>query len=362
MGWRRLWIGVLCCLIAVSGVRGAEEYRICAGDTLEIATWGYEDLSQTVVVRPDGNISLPAVGELRAQGVTPAELARQIADQLSRWIKSPRVSVIVKSFAQQQVFVLGAVEKPGAYPLPPGLTAAEAIALAGGFSPTADRYRLTVLRRAGGQEVKFHVSFSDNPSREDSAVRFVLQPGDNLIVPEATVTVTGAVSRPGVYPIGTLRNLEEALTTAGGTLTSGDLSRAELQVGETVEVVNLLEPGVRQRPLQPGMVLRVPERESTLFVLGEVARAGAYSWTKGRLETLMDVLTAAGGPTREARLERVVVHRDNRTLRVNAASFQGARFPLQPYDVIIVPSRPRPNYEWTAILGTLLTAYSILRR
>ena len=341
---------------------GAEDYRISAGDTLEIAVWGYEDLSRTVIVRPDGNISLPVVGELPAQGITPRELAQQITASLSRWVKAPRVSVIVKSFAQHQVFVLGAVARPGAYPLQPGLTVAEAVALAGGFAAAADRNHLTVLRKQGGQDIKFCVRFTDNSSRDDSAVRFVLQPGDNLIVSEATFTVTGAVARPGVYPVGMLRNLEEALATAGGTLTFGDPSRAEVQVGETIEVVDLLDASVRQRPLQAGMTIRVPERENTLFIIGEVARAGAYGWVKGRCETLMDVLTAAGGPTREARLERVVVNRGNRFLHVNATTPQGARFPLQPTDVVIVPSRPRPNYEWTAILGTLLATYSVFRR
>lgn len=362
-----MW-GRLCLLLGVLSLllwgcaKGAEDYHISPGDTLEIVVWGYEDLSRTVIVRPDGNISLPVVGELRAQGTTPSALAQNITGALSRWVKNPRVSVIVKSFAQHQVFVLGAVARPGVYPLQPGLTVAEAIALAGGLTSSADRDRLTVLRRQGAQDVKFSVRFTDNPSREDSAVRFVLQPGDNLIVSEATFTVTGAVARPGVYPIGTLRNLEEALATAGGTLTFGDPSRAEVQVGETAEVVDLLDASVRQRPLQAGMTIRVPERENTLFIIGEVARAGAYGWQKGRCETLMDVLTAAGGPTREARLERVVVNRGNRFLQVNATTPQGARFPLQPTDVVIVPSRPRPNYEWTAILGTLLATYSVFRR
>lgn len=340
----------------------ADEYRISPGDTLEVAVWGYEDLSRTVIVRPDGNISLPVVGELRAQGATPNSLAQQIGTALSRWVKNPRVSVIVKSFAQHQVFILGAVARPGVYPLQPGLTIAEAIALAGGFTPSADRNNLAVLRREGARDVKFSVRFTDNPSREDSAVRFVLQPGDNLIVPEATFTITGAVARPGVYPIGNLRNLEEALATAGGTLTFADPSRAEVQVGEEVQVVDLLDPSVRQRPLQAGMTVRVPDRENTLFIIGEVARAGAYGWIKGRCETLMDALTAAGGPTREARLDRVVINRDNRFLQVNATTPQGARFPLQPTDVVIVPSRPRPNYEWTAVLGSLLAVYSVFRR
>ncbi|MGQ9540854.1 MAG: polysaccharide biosynthesis/export family protein [Armatimonadota bacterium] len=359
--WGRafLLIGVLCLMGAIGY---ADEYRISPGDTLEIAVWGYEDLSRTVVVRPDGAISLPVVGELRAQGTTPVSLAQQITGALARWVKNPRVSVIVKSFAQHQVFILGAVAKPGVYPHQPGLTVAEAIALAGGFTPSAYRDRLTVLRREQAREVKFSVRFTDNPLREDSAVRFVLQPGDNLIVPEATFTITGAVSRPGVYPIGSLRNLEEALATAGGTLTFADPSRAEVQVGEEVEVVDLLDANVRQRPLQAGMTIRVPERENTLFIIGEVARAGAYGWTRGRCETLMDVLTAAGGPTREARLDRVIVNRGNNFLQVNATTPQGARFPLQPTDVVIVPSRPRPNYEWTAVLGTLLAAYSVFRR
>lgn len=356
-----LLVGVLC-LFLLGRAGTADDYRISPGDTLEVAVWGYEDLSRTVIVRPDGNISLPVVGELRAQGTTPDELAQRVTTSLSRWVKSPRVSVIVKSFAQHQVFILGAVNRPGVYPLQPGLTVTEAIALAGGFTSNADRNHLTVLRRQGAQEVKFSVRFTDNPSRQDSAVRFVLQPGDNLLVPEATFTVTGAVARPGVYPIGTLRNLEDALATAGGTLTFAEPSRAEVQVGETVEVVDLLDASVRQRPLQAGMTIRVPERENTLFVIGEVARAGAYGWMKGRCETLMDLLTAAGGPTREARLERIAVNRGNRFLQVNATTPQGARFPLQPTDVVIVPSRPKPNYEWTAILGTLLATYSVFRR
>lgn len=359
--WGRvaLLVGVLV-LLGVVGY--ADDYRISPGDTLEVAVWEYEDLSRTVIVRPDGNISLPAVGELRAQGTTPDALSRQIADALARWVKNPRVSVIVKSFAQHQVFILGAVAKPGVYPHQPGLTVAEAIALAGGFTSSADRNHLTVLRKQGAQDVKFPVRFTDNPSREDSAVRFVLQPGDNLIVPEATLTITGAVARPGVYPIGSLRNLEEVLATAGGTLTFADPSRAEVQVGEEVEVVDLLDANVRQRPLQAGMTIRVPERENTLFIIGEVARAGAYGWARGRCETLMDVLTAAGGPTREARLDMVIVNRGDQFLRVNTTTPQGARFPLLPTDVVIVPSRPRPNYEWTAILSTLLAAYSVFRR
>ncbi len=359
--WGR--IALLWCAVCVLAMPGrTEDYRISPGDTLEVAVWGYDDLSRTVIVRPDGSISLPVVGELRAQGLSPADLAQQVSRSLARWVKSPRVSVIVKSFAQHQVYILGAVARPGVYPVQPGLTVAEAIALAGGLTSFADRNNLTVLRKQGAQDIKFPVRFTDNPSREDSAVRFVLQPGDNLIVSEATFTITGAVERPGVYPIGNLRNLEEALATAGGTLTFGDPSRAEVQVGEVVEVLDLLDAGVRQRPLQAGMTIRVPERENTLFIIGEVARAGAYGWAKGRCETLMDALTTAGGPTREARLERIVVNRGNQFLQVNATTPQGARFPLQPTDVVIVPSRPRPNYEWTAILGTLLATYSVFRR
>lgn len=353
--WVVLWLGV-----ALSAT--SDEYRIVPGDTLEVAVWGYEDLSRLVIVRPDGNISLPVAGEIRAQGATPSQLSQQISQVLARWVKNPRVSVIVKSFAQHQVFVVGAVERPGAYPLSVGLTAAEAIAVAGGFTSVADRSRLTVLRRRDGQEVKFDLSFADNLSREDSAVRFVLQPGDNLVVHEASFTILGVVARPGVYPVGSLRTLEEALAAAGGTLTVADTSRVEVQLGEAVEVVNLLEAPSRQRRLQAGMVIRVPEYENTLFVIGEVGRAGAYGWARGRRETLMDLLSAAGGPTREARLERIVVNRGNRFLQVNATTPEGARFPLLPNDVVIVPSRPRPNYDWTAVIGTLLAAYSVFRR
>ncbi|MCX5715731.1 MAG: polysaccharide biosynthesis/export family protein, partial [Candidatus Omnitrophica bacterium] len=91
-------------------------YAIGEGDTLDISVWQHPDLDRKVVVRPDGYVTFPLVGDLRAVGYKPPELASSIKENLARLIKDPQVTVIVAGFGSKNIFVLGEVDKPGAYP------------------------------------------------------------------------------------------------------------------------------------------------------------------------------------------------------------------------------------------------------
>ncbi|HJU05043.1 MAG TPA: polysaccharide biosynthesis/export family protein, partial [Nitrospiraceae bacterium] len=122
------------------------EYYIGPEDVLEISVWRNADLSKLVAVRPDGRISLPLLGDIEANGLTPAELTNVIATRLKQFKETPAVSIIVQQVNSYGFYVLGEVGAPGRYPLKSKTTLLQAITMAGGFTQTAARNRVVVFR------------------------------------------------------------------------------------------------------------------------------------------------------------------------------------------------------------------------
>jgi polysaccharide biosynthesis/export protein len=160
-----------------------QPYRIGREDVLDVAVWRDADLSRTLPVRPDGFISLPMVGEVKAEGRTPTELSDQIRDSLRAYVQEPRVTVIVREVNSSRVFITGEVAHPGAYPLRGRVSILQAIALAGGFTDFADRDGITVLRRSGEDGSTIPVSFTDLVGEPGKNEPLNLRPGDTIVVP-----------------------------------------------------------------------------------------------------------------------------------------------------------------------------------
>ncbi len=157
-------------------------YRIGREDVLDIAVWRDPDLSRVLPVRPDGFITLPMVGEVRAEGKTPTELAAELKEKLAGIIQEPKVAVIVREVNSSRVYVTGEVAHPGAYPLRGRISLLQAIALAGGFSDFASRDSIVVLRKtAGGGQIP--VRYSDIVDEERPDADVYLQAGDTVVVP-----------------------------------------------------------------------------------------------------------------------------------------------------------------------------------
>lgn len=163
-----------------------EPYRIGREDVLDIAVWRDADLSRQVPVRPDGNISLPMIGDVTAEGKTTAELAEDIKQKLTPYIQDPKVSVIIHEVNASRVFVTGEVARPGAYPLRGKVSIVQAVALAGGFTPFADYDGIVVIRQ-GKDAGKYPVRYSDLIEMDDEDGKkkdeAYLQPGDTIVVP-----------------------------------------------------------------------------------------------------------------------------------------------------------------------------------
>lgn len=129
-----------------SSVRFQKEYLLSEGDQIEVSVWRTPEVSRTVVIRPDGNISLPLLQEIKAAGLSPRELAAQVQQALAVRLVKPEVNIIPLSVRQPTVYVLGDAKSPGAYPLRNAVTAAQALALAGGALRSANEDHISIIR------------------------------------------------------------------------------------------------------------------------------------------------------------------------------------------------------------------------
>jgi polysaccharide export outer membrane protein len=157
------------------------DYKIGPEDELTISVWHEPELSQGVVVRPDGLITLPLLNDLKVLGLTTDELQVFLTEKLKTLVNDPQVTVIVKAVHSRKVFVVGSVAKQGVYPLGGRKTVLELIAEAGGLGPFAKTRSIYILRGVNGKEIRIPFNYkkalsgkSDNPE---------LLPGDMVVVP-----------------------------------------------------------------------------------------------------------------------------------------------------------------------------------
>ena len=158
-------------------------YVIGAQDVLDINVWHEPDLTRVVPVRPDGKISLPLLNDVQAGGLTPTKLAEEITAQLKKFVTDPQVTVIVSTINSQRVYILGEVNRAGAYPLLPGMTVLQALSSGGGFTQFANMKKIYVLRTEGGKSDKFPFNYKDVIAGRHAEENIVLKAGDTIVVP-----------------------------------------------------------------------------------------------------------------------------------------------------------------------------------
>lgn len=158
------------------------EYRIGKEDVVAVEVWKDPALSAKEPVRPDGKISLPMIGDIRAEGRTAKELQQEITTRLSPVVNEPVVSVQVAEINAAKFFVLGEVAHPGAYPVRGTMNVLQALAIAGGPTEWANRGGIVVIRRGSdGKEARYNVNYREVVSGKAQAIQLV--PGDTVYVP-----------------------------------------------------------------------------------------------------------------------------------------------------------------------------------
>lgn len=220
----------LLCLSAFAAVASAQtppapaapaqppEYVLRAGDDLEIRAFQMPELNADVRVRPDGKISVLLLNDVQAAGLTPNQLNQELTEgYASQNFRNPRITVIVKSFGSQNVYVGGEVGLPAALPLRGELTAVQAVLQAGGVKEATASDKVTIVHNPQSDSRKAEsVSVKDVLSGQKPDL--VLQPSDVVYVQKSAINVYigGEVVHPGMVPLNGDLTVLSGIIQAGG--------------------------------------------------------------------------------------------------------------------------------------------------
>jgi polysaccharide export outer membrane protein len=205
------------------------EYVIGPGDVLDVSVWRHPELERTVVVRSNGMVTFPPIGELMAARLTPSELSREIMQRLRDYTReTTQVTVSMAQFNSRAIYLTGQVTAPGRYSFERLPDLLQLLSQAGGPLPGADLSNVSIVRPSlGGAEV-IKVDVSAYMRGEITEPLPPLQPGDTVEIPSLAfgstgvtggglVYILGEVTQPGAYPTTEGLDLLQLIALAGGT-------------------------------------------------------------------------------------------------------------------------------------------------
>ena len=158
-------------------------YIVGDSDVIRVNVWKEPEVSQTVVVRTDGNISLPLINEVKVSGMTPLQIQDLVAEKLKAFLNSPQVTVTVIEIHSKRAFITGEVSRPGTYSLNAQTTVLQLIAQAGGFTPFAKTDSIVVLRTEDGRQSRLKFKYKEVIQGKKTEQNIALHPGDTVVVP-----------------------------------------------------------------------------------------------------------------------------------------------------------------------------------
>jgi len=286
------------------GAEAPANFTIGTYDLIEISVLGVSDFSREMRVNNAGMIRLPFLGEIKLEGLTPAQAEAKLAGILHPdYVRNPQVSVIIKEPRSRMFSILGAVKNPGQYQMLEPITLVTAVASAGGLD----------LSKAGDEVIVQRSSGIPDPQT----------------VPATAVVTSTDLPAPTTYQIHVdLKKLLE-----------GDLTR--------------------DIPIQPGDVISIPEREEDLFfVIGDVNRPGSFEFPKDQGIKLSRAIGIAGGPTRTSSTKKTALirqHQDGTVERIavnldKVLKGEAPDLELHPNDMLFVPGSIEKSLGW-GLLG-----------
>jgi polysaccharide export outer membrane protein len=162
----------------------ADDYQIGEGDVLQISVWGEPAASiGSVVVRPDGKISIPLIKDVAVSGLTPLQVEKVITDQLGEVLQAPNVTIVVTQINSKKIYLLGAIKKEGPISYSYRMTVMQAISEAGGLTDYAKRRKIYVLRNENGKQYQLPFDYDAVVKGQHIELNIPLMAGDTIVVP-----------------------------------------------------------------------------------------------------------------------------------------------------------------------------------
>lgn len=346
------------------------EYRVGPDDVLNVFIWNHPDLTMDVIVRRDGEISFPLVGNIKAEGLTIPELEDVLKKGFDRFIKNPQITVNPKEINSLRIFLVGRIQKPAitvgpvryGFILRGGNTLLEVLSDVE-FYPDADLAASYVAR----EDIIIPVDLKALLKDGDLAQNILLNPGDKVVVPGPMkeVTILGEVYVPNKYKVNVDTSLADVLSIASGLKKdSADLYMAYVARNRQILPISLkrlLDFGDMSQniTIEDGDIIYIPNtNEKKFYVLGEVARPGVVYYTDP--VDVVEALARAGGFLTTARRSQVVVVRGDirspQLYEINLLSMMEGRslerFALQRGDIVYIPRTAIA--DWNVFLNQIL--------
>lgn len=329
----------------------AGEYRVGVDDVLDITVIKPETIASTVTVAPDGAITFPYIGNVKAKGMTLPGIQIEVQKRLADYMEFPVVSVILRETRSKKFVIYGEVSRPGSYPVEEDMTLLHAITVGGGFNVPGSTGRVKLLRPKDEHEKPDVIEKDITSLLSGTGSDIRVRAGDTIIIYVDKFFVSGEVVRPGAFPVEENMSLLHAITVAGGFQDSNSMGRVKLfrPKGEGTEfrfirdlsikaVISGSDPNVT---VQPGDTIVVSGDK--FFISGQVARPGAYPVEENM--TLLHAVTLAGGFAESGATGTVKIFREEsqggnmKILEVSVTSLLNANAPsitVEPDDTVVV--------------------------
>lgn len=351
------------------------DYVIGPGDGLTINIWGGISQTFTRVVSRDGRIMLPEAGDLQVAGLTLERAQNVIQTALRQQFRNAQVAVTVSQLRTVRIYVVGDVQRPGAYDISSLSSPLSALYAAGG--PTAIG-SLRILRHYRGKVLIGEIDLYDFLLHGIRGGDDTLQAGDTLLVPPVgpQVAVSGAVKRPAIYELNGATNLGELLGDAGGVTVAAALGHITIeridanQHRETVSLnlTSVSDPAVARSAIatfqvKDGDRIQVapilPYSERVVYLEGHVARPGRTPYHDGMtinqiLRSYQDLLPEPADKGEIVRLMPPDLHPVAITFSVPDVLIGNSNFALQPFDTIRILGRYEADAPQVTIRGEVL--------
>jgi protein involved in polysaccharide export with SLBB domain len=355
-------------------VPAGPDYVVGPGDTLTVALWGGISQSFTRTIDRDGRLNLPDAGPIQIAGLTLERVQGAITDALKRQYRDVQVAVTMARLRSIRVYVVGDVQRPGAFDISSLSTPLNALFAAGGPTSVGS---LRVVRHYRGKQLVEEIDLYDfllhgvqNESR--------LQSGDTLLVPPAgpQISVYGAVRRPAIYELKGETTLAEVLEDAGGATVSAALGHIVIDridanhQRETVSL-NLSSEGnpesaraaIAAFTVHDGDHVHVsailPYSQRVVYMVGHVVRPGRMQYRDGMqlsdaLHSYQDLLPEPADRGEIVRLVPPDMHPETIDFNVPDVLIGNSNYPLQPFDTIRVLGRYEADAPRVTIGGEVL--------
>jgi protein involved in polysaccharide export with SLBB domain len=355
-------------------VPAGPDYVVGPGDSLSIDLWGGVSQTLTRIVDREGRVALPESGAVPVAGLTLDRAQGVIADVLKRQYRNVQVAVTVAHLRSIRVYVVGDVQRPGAYDINSLSSSLNALYAAGGPTSTGS---LRILRHYRGNQLVGEIDLYDfllhGVQSEDR-----LQAGDTILVPPAgpQVAVYGAVKRPAIYELKAKSTLAAVLDDAGGATVAAELNHIDvdrINANKQRETVTIDLPGssspdaargaIAAFRVQDGDRVRVspilPYSQRVVYLQGHVVRPGRVSWRDDMhlndvLRSYQDLLPEPADQGEIVRLTPPDLHPETIEFNVSDALIGNNNLALQPFDTIRIHGRYEADAPKVTVGGEVL--------